>query len=81
MTCGTYQTKGLRVHHIHSWEENADQRFDVENAATMCDVCHDSEFSGSFHDTYGDYDNNLEQFIEFYEERTGYEFSEDLLFT
>lgn len=77
--CGKFQERGLRVHHIHSWEEHVSLRFALENAITMCKHCHDEEFIGSFHEVYGTRNNTLDQFIDFYEKETGFEFDYKLL--
>ena len=54
-------------------------RFVPENAVTMCDECHDEEYIGSFHHLYGSECNSLDQFIDYYEEETGYAFDYSLL--
>lgn len=36
--CGS--TKNICAHHIERWETNPSVRFDVNNGATLCDVCH-----------------------------------------
>lgn len=77
--CSKFQEKGLRVHHIYSWEEYKELRFALENGVTLCSECHDEEYIGSFHDIYGTTKNTLEQFIEFYERETGFNFDSSLL--
>lgn len=76
--CGKYQIKGLRVHHIYSWQENRSLRFDVDNAITLCADCHDKDKEGSFHAVYGNKDNDIFEFAEYYEEMTGHSFTDYL---
>lgn len=37
--CGTKDGE-LHVHHILPWEDYPDQRFDIENGITLCQLCH-----------------------------------------
>lgn len=79
VVCRKFQEKGLRVHHIYSWEDYKELRFALENGVTLCTECHDEDYIGSFHDIYGVRGNTLEQFIEFYENKTGIIFDYSLL--
>lgn len=77
--CGEFQEKGLRVHHIFSWNEYKELRMIPENGITMCKVCHDVDVEGSFHNVFGEGNNDIEQFTTYYEERTGRTFYDDML--
>ena len=57
--CGAYGRR-LNAHHINSWNEHEDKRFDLENGITLCESCHKN-----FHSEYGYGNNNEHQFNKF----------------
>ena len=64
--CGkTGKEVKLNAHHIENFSSNPDKRFDVDNGITFCEQCHLPSYKGSFHSLYGVYNNNLQQIIEF----------------
>jgi ABC-type uncharacterized transport system ATPase subunit len=50
----------LNSHHMNSWADHPDERYDIQNGATLCQSCHDR-----FHDIYGKGKNTVAQFKEF----------------
>lgn len=48
------------AHHLNSWSEFVEQRYDIENGITLCKGCHKE-----FHSKYGIKHNTVSQFIEF----------------
>ena len=62
--CGKYSGK-LQAHHIHSFSEHKEERFDLDNGITMCFDCHDSTVFGSLHNLYGVHDLSQEQLEEY----------------
>ena len=50
----------LHSHHMNSWDLFVDDRFDVDNGITLCEVCH-----MRFHGIYGHGRNTKYQFQEF----------------
>jgi hypothetical protein len=69
VVCGSVG-KELRVHHLDSFANRIELRFDPDNNITMCASCHDLGRSGSFHSTYGTNNNTREQFNEFISSKT-----------
>ena len=63
--CGVFKEKDMRVHHLNSWNTHLSDRYNVDNAVTLCPPCHDIQFEGSFHNVYGNGNNTKEQFIEY----------------
>lgn len=55
----------LNAHHLNAYDDNPDQRFDVENGVTLCPRCHTR-----FHTAYGFGGNTKEQFQEWLEGNT-----------
>lgn len=62
--CGKYSGK-LQAHHIHSFAEHENLRFDINNGVTMCFNCHDSTSIGSLHNLYGVHDLTPQQLEEY----------------
>ena len=65
-TCVKCKGRGniyLTAHHIESFNNNLELRFDVNNGATLCFDCHND-----FHKKYGKGDNTLAQFNEWLNE-------------
>lgn len=50
----------LNSHHLYSWSDNPDKRYDVNNGTTLCKSCHDL-----FHEINGKGGNTPEQYKEF----------------
>lgn len=61
-TCVKCNERGgkLNAHHLNGWHWDKENRFNVDNGATLCADCHDD-----FHYIYGRRDNTKEQFEEF----------------
>jgi hypothetical protein len=56
--CGKHGGK-LCAHHLNSYDFHTEERFDIENGATLCEPCHIT-----FHKTYGFGNNTRSQFYE-----------------
>lgn len=52
--------KNLNAHHLNGWKWCAEERYDVDNGATLCTDCHKT-----FHKEYGNRHNTRAQFQEF----------------
>jgi len=64
--CGS--SDGVNAHHLNSYHRSVDERYDVENGATLCFRHHGSPFNrfrGSFHVVFGFMNNTKEQFEEY----------------
>jgi hypothetical protein len=59
----------LNAHHIENYSSNPDKRTDVNNGITLCEKCHSVNFEGSFHNTYGTWNNSKKQLIRFIEKK------------
>jgi hypothetical protein len=53
----------VEAHHILNWNDNPDQRYEIDNGITLCLKCH-----SSFHSKYGKRNNDSEQLTEFLNE-------------
>ena len=55
----------LNAHHILSFADNKELRFDVSNGITLCSDCHHIKTIGSFHNLYGTNDTTPEELEEY----------------
>jgi len=58
----------LNSHHINNFSSNESVRFDTENGITLCENCHMPNKTGSFHNIYGSYNNNIFQLQEYFDD-------------
>lgn len=56
----------LNAHHIDSFADYEFLRIEVSNGITMCEQCHSANIKGSFHHTYGTFNNNIYQLQEYF---------------
>lgn len=67
--CGARSKAGepveLRAHHLDSFAQNEEKRFDVDNGVTLCKKCHDVGCEGSFHNLYGTLNITANQYFEY----------------
>lgn len=61
-TCVICGRKGvaLNSHHLNAWADYPDQRYDLQNGATLCHTCHEG-----FHDIFGKGKNTVKQFKQY----------------
>ena len=61
-TCQICGRRGVELnsHHIKSWSDNPEDRYDLENGICLCRTCHDT-----FHNIQGKGGNTAEQLEEF----------------
>lgn len=63
--CGDDVGGNLQAHHIVNFSEFEDLRFDITNGICLCVNCHNPSIYGSFHHTYGTFNNNAKQLDEY----------------
>lgn len=75
-TCVVSGQRGgyLSAHHLNAWAKNPEERYRLNNGVCISRECHKE-----FHDRYGMKrgNNTIDQFKEFYREKTGEEFKEN----
>lgn len=59
--CKSTRKNPLRVHHLNSWSDYIDDRYNEDNGITLCEEHHKE-----FHILYGYGNNTKEQFFEYY---------------
>lgn len=59
--CGKSRHIVKNAHHLINFAQNEDIRYDISNGITLCEDCHYSTISGSFHNIYGTTNNTPEQ--------------------
>lgn len=57
--CGDAKGGNLEAHHLNSYTDFPEERYDLSNGITLCKRCH-----GRFHHAYTYFHNTREQFIE-----------------
>lgn len=62
--CGVRGGK-LNAHHINSFADYPDLRYEIDNGITMCVACHDATEPGSFHNVYGTHGTTPSQLREY----------------
>ncbi|MDM0587667.1 HNH endonuclease [Clostridium perfringens] len=67
--CCNKQGGTLAAHHLDGYNKFKEKRTDINNGTLLCSNCHKE-----FHKIYGYGNNTLEQFKEFYKNKTGKEF-------
>lgn len=62
--CGARGGK-LNAHHLNSFADYPDFRYNIDNGITMCVMCHDATEPGSFHNLYGTHGTTPSQLREY----------------
>lgn len=62
--CGKHGGR-LNAHHINSFANYPELRYEIDNGITLCVECHDTTEAGSFHNIYGTHNNTAEQLREY----------------
>ena len=62
--CGTRGGK-LNAHHLNTFADYPDFRYNIDNGITLCVSCHDATEPGSFHNLYGTHGTTPSQLREY----------------
>lgn len=68
--CGE-KTRKVEAHHLFSFIQYEDLRYDVRNGICLCRHCHNTREYGSFHNTYGTHNNTPDQLREYILNKSG----------
>lgn len=64
--CGEKKGGSLNAHHVESYSDNPDKRYELKNGITLCQYCH-----REFHLAFGFGNNTREQLLDFLLQRKG----------
>lgn len=77
--CGNSSRGDLEAHHIESFSNNKELRYEISNGIALCKYCHNSRYKGSFHNIYGTQNINSKMFNEYLYRRKQGEFDSLIL--
>lgn len=69
--CCGLKTKKVEAHHLFSFIQYEDLRYDVNNGICLCRYCHNAREDGSFHNVYGTHNNTPDQLHEYILNKSG----------
>lgn len=68
--CGV-KTKKVEAHHLFSFIQHENLRYNVNNGICLCRYCHNIREDGSFHNIYGTHNNTPDQLREYILNKSG----------